>query len=182
MRISGFLCLTTSLLAFASPDVDARKGLGSLFKVGRAVKAIDGAKIYGSGTLTVEQLAACLLSEQEIHVSDETLNFDRGLIDEKEVNLKSMEGDILYLKRYLESNKDLELTIQQQVDIFNAKADSYNGLISAYNSEVGSLRRLESGYNSSVQEHNSLVNHFQSDCAGKLYYEDDFVAAHRLIH
>jgi wobble nucleotide-excising tRNase len=77
----------------------------------------------------------------------------------------------------LELNNNTNFYSQQEVDNFNNKVKRYNELIAAYNKEIASYKSLEATYNSHVTQHNSVVNKFQSECAGKRYYEDDFVAA-----
>jgi hypothetical protein len=75
-----FFLLSTFFLALSSPDVEARKGIGSLFKFGRGVEAINGIKHYGSNVLTIEQLRTCLLLEQKLYASEMKLNVEQDTI------------------------------------------------------------------------------------------------------
>ena len=177
MRNSWVLLFAAFCLALPAQEVEARKGFGSLFKLSRGAKALNGAKHYSPNTLTVEQLRACLLLEQEVDASARQLNTEQNPIEKQENKIKQLEHEVSSLKSYLELNKNSSFYTQEQVDIFNWKVERYNQLISQYNKELKAYKKMEAGYNSIVASHNSIVSSFQSSCAGKRYYEDDLVAA-----
>ncbi len=164
-------------LALPTPEVEARKGFGSLFKLGRGAKSLNGAKHYNYNTLTVEQLRACLLLEQKVDTSERQLNTAQDPIENQEKKVKQLEHEVSSLKNYLEINTNPSFYTQEQVDSFNRKVERYNQSISQYNKKLETYKKMEAGYNSSVASHNAIVNSFQSDCAGKRYYEDDLVTA-----
>lgn len=177
MRNSWVLLFAAFCFVLPSPEVEARKGFGSLFKLGRGAKALNGAKHYSSNTLTVEQLRACLLLEQKVDASEKQLNTEQNPIEKQERKIKQLEYEVSSLKSYLELNKNSSFYAQEQVDSFNQKVERYNQLISQYNKEFETYKKMEAGYNSIVASHNSIISSFQSSCAGKRYYEDDLIAA-----
>lgn len=166
------LCIT-----LPSTQVEARKGLGSLFKLGRGAKAINGAKHYNSGTLTVAQLKACLMLEQKIESSEIDLSSKQSPVVRQEQKIEKIEREISTLKRYLDLNQKTTFYTQQQVDDFNRKVERYNEFLPAYNRELEAYKNLETIYNGAVGRHNKMVNEFQVSCAGKRYYEDDLLSA-----
>ena len=164
-------------ISLPSTEAEARKGFGSIFKLGRGAKALNGIKEYDFNTLSVEEIRACLFLEQKANKSEKDLELEQPSISEKEKYLTQLDSEINILSRYLELNKNTNFYSQQEVDNFNNKVKRHNELIAVYNKEIASYKSLEATYNSHVTQHNSVVNKFQSECAGKRYYEDDFVAA-----
>lgn len=177
MKNNVLLFFLVLCLILPSNQVEARKGLGSLFELGRGAKAINGVKHYNSGTLTVEQLRSCLLLEKKVDDSEYDLSSKLSLIEIQEQKLKNLEREMSTLKAYLDVNQNAEFYSQQQVDEFNLKVEKYNQFIPVYNIDLDNYKTLESDYNSVVGQHNKFVNDFQTSCAGKLYYEDDLVSA-----
>ena len=177
MRNSWALLFAAFCLALPSPEVEARKGFGSVFKLGRGAKVANSAKHYSSNTLTVEQLKACLLLEQKVDSSEKNLNTKKKIIGNQEKKIKQLEHEVSSLKSYLGLNKNSNFYTQEQVDSFNRKVERYNQMISQHNNEFKTYKKIEAGYNSTIARHNPIVSSFQSSCAGKRYYEDDLIAA-----
>lgn len=161
--------------SLASNNVEARKGVGALFKFGQGSKAVNGIKNYGVNTLSLDELRKCLLLEQRIDTSDEALKLKQSMISTKKNDLKRIEVEITTLKRYLEIKSNAKFYSQQQLSYFNQEVDHYNRLIGHFNNELEVYKGLEKIYNSNISSHNTLVNGFDSTCAGKRYYEDDLV-------
>lgn len=182
MRNSWFMFFLAPCLVLSSPDIEARKGLGSLFKLSQGVKAINGAKHYSYNTLTVKQLSACISLEKRVFDSENKLNTEQLSVRKQEGKLKQSNYEISSLKNYLEVNKNITFYTQFQVDSFNLKVERYNSLISEYNTYLEAYRKMETTFNSMVKNHNHIVNNFQADCAGKQFYEDDLVAAKSRIN
>lgn len=160
-----------------STQVEARQGLSSLFKLGRGAKAINGAKHYNSGTLTVAQLKACLILEQKIESSEVDLSSKQRPVVRQEQKIEKIEREISTLNRYLDINKNTKFYTQLQVADFNKKVERYNEFIPVYNRELEEYKNLETIYNGAVSRHNKMVNEFQVSCTGKRYYEDDLLSA-----
>lgn len=177
MKNNVLLVFLALCIILPSTQVEARKGLSSLFKLGRGAKAINGTKHYNSGTLSVEQLRACLRLEQKVDGSEIDLSSKQSPIEIQEQKLKKLEREMSTLKAYLDANQNANFYTQQQVDGFNLKVERYNQFIPAYNIELEHYKTLESNYNSAVGQHNKLVNDFQVSCVGKRYYEDDLISA-----
>lgn len=168
--------MTIVCLTLAAPQVEARKGFGSLFKLGRGAKAINGTKEYSNNTLTVDQLRVCLQLDQKAVESEKRLSSEKIPMERSQKKLKQLEYEVSSSESDLELIKNTGLYSQDQIDRFNGKADSFNGLISQYNEELKWYVTTESSYNSIVESHNKIVNDSQSNCAGKRYYEDDLIA------
>ena len=177
MNNNVLLVFLTLCIILPSTQVEARKGLGSLFNLGRGAKAVNGVKHYNSGTLTVEQLRACLRLEQKVDGSEFDLSSKQSPIEIQEQKLKSLEREMSNLKAYLDVDQNAKFYTQQQVDEFNSKVERYNQFISAYNIELEHYKTLGANYNRAIGQHNKLVNDFQVSCAGKRYYEDDLISA-----
>ncbi len=152
MRNNLLLIFLALCIILPSTQVEARKGLGSLFKLGRAAKAINGAKHYNSGTLTVEQLKTCLLLERKVGSSEINLSSKRGNIENKVEKIKKIEREISTVKKYLDINKSATFYTQQKVDECNLKVERYNQLIPAYNRELETYKILKSIYNKSSSQ------------------------------
>lgn len=177
MRNNFLLVFLALCITLPSTQVEARKGLGSLFKLGRGAKAINGAKHYNSETLTLAQLKACLLLEQKIESSEIDLSSKQSPVVHQKQKIEKIEREISTLKRYLDINQNTSFYTQQQVDDFNIKVERYNEFIPAYNRELEAYKNLEAVYNGAIGRHNKMVNEFQVSCAGKRYYEDDLLSA-----
>lgn len=172
------LLLTAFCVTLLPSPVDARRGI----KFGGGSRAIDGIKRYGADTLTVSQLKDCLKLEAKFDATAEKINAEQPGLDERKNELKEISAKISELREFLESNKDAEFTSQGQVDAYNAKARTFNQLIDEYNKKLDTYKVDEENHNVKIDTHNEVVNQFQSECAGKRYYEDDMVAAKGSLH
>jgi peptidoglycan hydrolase CwlO-like protein len=160
-----------------SVEVEARKGLSSLYTLGRGAKAVNGIKEYSYGTLTVQKLRACLRLEKKLDSSSADLSNDQILIENQEQHLNNLEGNLSALKANLDVNKNAVFYTQNQVDNFNLEVESYNQLTHEYNGALQHYKNFESSYNKTIEKHNDLVHEFQVSCEGRRYYEDDLVSA-----
>ncbi len=174
---SQTVVITASLVFLLAPfELEAKRGLGSLFKVGRGASAINGVKNYDFNTLTSEQLGRCLDLESNIEFSEQNLTNKALPLNSQEKLLSSLESDMTSLERYLKLNQNSTFYTQAEVDAFNRKVEEYNQLISVYNTELKKYRGLEVPYNREINTHNAKVEKFKLECAGKRYYEDDLLA------
>lgn len=165
------LIIFYTVFSLILPYQNAEAGLlKSISKLGAG-----GVKLYSSNTLTVEQLKSCLLLEQELDASDRKLNTAKESIYKKKNDIKQLEPEISSLRSYLKLNKDSTFDTQQKVDSFNSKVKRFNKLILIYNNEIDSYKKIKISYKPKTEKHNTFVNQFKSDCAGKHYYEDDMI-------
>jgi len=168
-------------ISLSSTEVEAKKGLGSLFKQGRGLKAKNGVKHYNSQILSVAKLRVCLLFERKIDKSEKSLELERPSMSKKEKYIAQLTSETSSLEQYLELNKNNNFYSQEEVERFNNKVKRYKELIYIYNKEFLLYKKIQKNYNFHVDQHNSLVNKFTSGCAGKRYYEDDLAEANRNI-
>ncbi|EKO3534173.1 hypothetical protein K1L80_000732 [Vibrio fluvialis] len=176
MKLQTAVVIASLFLLSVPLKSDAKRGLGSLFKAGRGVSAINGVKSYDFNTLTFEQLRQCLELESNIELSEQSLSNGAMSLSYQEKLLSSLEADMNSLERYLKLNQNSAFYTQAEVDTFNRKVEKYNRLILVYNAELKKYRSLESPYNREINVHNAKVEQFQLECAGKRYYEDDLLA------
>ncbi|MGI2831105.1 hypothetical protein [Vibrio alginolyticus] len=176
MKAKGVLVSVVVGFLIFPHESEAKRGFGSIFKVGKGARAVGGVKNYDFNTLTVGQLRQCLILESDIESSEQRLNTVREPLNSKEKVLNSLEAKVSSLDNYLTLNQNAVFYTQAEVDAFNNTVEKYNKLISTYNVELEHYRKLEAPYNGLVGEHNNKVNKFKMDCAGKRYYEEDLAA------
>lgn len=174
------LSLTLLTLPLSSiVKAKAKLPLGSLFKSGRGVRAIHSTgygstKSYDENTLKPEQLKQCVLLGNQLDESEKIIAEQNIKVDAQVNLLSSMESEVNNLDNYLKSNRKTKFTSQAEVDAFNKVVKKFNDIVSRYNLELDRYKGFEAPYNQKINTHNAIVDRFQSECAGKSYYMDDW--------
>ena len=143
------------VFSFAPVIAHARRG-----RVRIGGRGLDGKGGYGQGVLTPDQLSACLRSEAEINQMADMIDEREVLLGQKQIELKKL-GDELDRIR-----SRLDTTSQRAVGDYNRKVEQH--------------RRMTADFNKSIPEHNNRVDRlnthsasFNTNCAGKNYYDSD---------
>lgn len=135
---------------------------GGIRSVGHAGQAI--AKSYTSNHLTIDQLTACLGTERKLEKLSTELDLRKQL-------LTSAQETIQREKAALEQ-------AQLRVDRYSQRSiDGFNAMVEKFNARITSNRETVAAYNRDVETQKAQASRFNSDCGGKLYYEDDLALA-----
>ncbi len=135
---------------------------GGIRSIGAGGQAI--AKSYTGNHLTVAQLTTCLTAERKL----EKLNAD---LDGRIQGITGAQDAIQREKAALEQ-------AQLRVDRYSQRSiDSFNALVERFNARIASNRETVAAYNRDVEIQKATTTSFNSDCGGKLYYEDDLALA-----
>lgn len=117
-----------------------------------------GLRSYSAGTLTVEELEACVKAERQIEAEESII--DVSELDKLERRLDDLSREVSI------SNSTVDNFSQSSVD-------NHNALVYEYNSTLEKARALQAQYNSSVDSLNVLVDDFNLKCGNKSYYDAD---------
>lgn len=131
---------------------------GGIRSIGAGGQAI--AKSYTGNHLTVDQLTTCLGAERKL----EKLGAD---LDGRNQGLTSAQEAIQREKAAIEQ-------AQLRVDRYSQRSiDGFNAMVEKFNARIASNRETVAAYNRDVETQKAQASRFNSDCGGKLYYEDD---------
>lgn len=122
-------------------------------------------KIYDENTLKPADIRACLKSDQDIDRQEEQLA-------EYEATVAKFKNQIEDLADELdERRKEIDGTDAKAVDAYNKKVDRHRTMIDRYNEKfLPTLAQRRARLNEAIDFYNA-------NCAGKAYFEDDWLAA-----
>jgi hypothetical protein len=128
--------------------------------------ALPAPKIYGTDTLTVQQLAECLKKANELDREAVAIESKRPALKQEESSLHRFETALEARRIYLNRKS------QKEVDEFNESIDRYN--------RQGEVLKLEQqAFNTGVDAHNVKATLYDASCARR-YYADDMEQAKTL--
>ncbi|MBN9314154.1 MAG: hypothetical protein J0I99_00280 [Devosia sp.] len=134
-----------------------RVGSG-LASVGRSIKT------YPSTTLSPARLKDCVERENNIGKIEDSRTLIHAEIERKQDELKKEKSQLEYIAIIIDERKAASVReFNKKVDLFNSKREKLNEAMSVFNAGSVSFKRE--------------VDKFNEECAGKLYYKDDLIAA-----
>lgn len=137
--------------------VKFRVGSG-LASVGRSIKT------YPSTTLSPARLKDCVDREDSIGKIEDSRTFLHAEIERSQDELKKEKLQLDYISNIIDQRKPSAVKeFNRNVELFNIKREKFNNAVMQFNAGSASFKRD--------------VDKFNEDCAGKLYYNDDLIAA-----
>jgi hypothetical protein len=165
--------IVTIAFTFSTVPADAKGFLSALLRGGTKTAARAGVqagvhsyaaptKTYGTDTLNVEQIEACIKAAQALDKSS-------GYVDAMANAINSEDGAISRAQQFLSIEKEL--------------VNSYSeASVNAYNKKLAAMRTRINAHNANVDRgqaeqasHNARVGSYNAECAKK-YYADDMEA------
>jgi chromosome segregation ATPase len=145
--------------------------------LGAVAAGAGAAKVYDKDTLNVAQLRQCLQMEKDNESFSAVLEEKKAKLNEQNSRLDSLFAELEAKKLYLEENKETKFTSQEEVDKYNSEIESYNSMVSSYNERSDKLNQESDAYAAEVDGLNKDIEVYQQKCAGKNYYEEDYLEA-----
>lgn len=122
-------------------------------------------KIYDENTLKPADIRACLKSDQDIVRQEEQLAEYEATVAKFTKQIEDLVADMD--KR----RKEIDGTDPKAVDAYNKKVDRHRTMIDRYNQKfLPTLTERRANLNAAIDFYNT-------NCAGKAYFEDDWLAA-----
>ena len=181
------ICICIVIFAASFSQIsEAKKGLGSIVRMGRAIPHNTNSnsnyetKIYNANTLSVIQIEKCLKLEKEIDEANTELTVESDILEKMLNKMQESQNNLEKVEKYLITNKNSEFHSQEELDKYNKAVKYYNDSADKYSLEANKNKKIEDEYNGRVSIFNQAVAKFSNECGGKSYYVTDMAIAKRL--